>query len=244
MGLGKSVLVDEAEPASPIGRWYAHLFFMAKRKCLMFTHVKTYYTFVVYDLSREQIRGLIQVFRYYLGKQLYDDGFSPQAIKKALAEAESVAYAKAVDRKVISTMSQMIYEFDFYKYDGEAVIPQRLKKAGDALNHGIRGGNNNFIRPIEEFQPLLEDTMPITKDQAKEIARNHPSERKLKIDWVVSELPERFRDQLNMITEPCWYVSYYLADGPMRRKQGGYICVSRATGKVEYAGDVFDERKK
>ena len=87
MRMAKTDLVDKTSGESALNEWYAHLFFLARRKCVLFTHERTYYGFVAYDVKREDIRNLNGVFRKGLGHRLYEDGFSSDAIKKAIAVA-------------------------------------------------------------------------------------------------------------------------------------------------------------
>lgn len=233
MGLAQVDIIDTPLQPSALGEWYAHLFFLARRKCVMFVHAKTYYAFVAYDIKRQAIRRLDEVFRKSLGRRLYEDGFSPDAIKKALAVADTVTYGRATDRHVLSTMNRMVFEFgacmDMYGF----VTPQTLKESADFLPqtpHNIRG--SDYIIPLEEMQPILEEKYPVSKAQAKETAKACLNQRKRHIFAVTGHLPERLQTQA-LPSEPCWYVFYRWADEPYDRN-GKTMCVSRATGVVLY----------
>ena len=181
MGLARAVLIDNVSQGSAIGEWYAHLFFLARRKCVMFTHAKTYYAFVAYDIKRHDIRRLDEVFRVNLGRRLYEDGFSPDAIKKALATTDTVTYGRAADRHVLSTMNQMIYEFGACLDKYGFVTPQTLKKSADFLPRTPHKQGCDYIIPLEEMWPFLEEKYPVSKAQAKEIAQQCLSHRKHRI---------------------------------------------------------------
>jgi len=218
-----------------LDEWYAHLFFLARRKCVLFAHARTYYGFVAYGLKREDIRKLDEIFKKNLGYRLYEDSFSPEAIKKAMAITDTITYGRTIDRRVLGVMNQMIYEFgaclDRYGF----VTPETLKKAADLLpGTPHKQGHNwrDYIIPLEEMWPLLEEKYPITKAQAKEIADRQPSKRERRIFAVTGKLPERL--QLRTLpAEPCWYIFYQWADEPYNR-EGKTMCVSRATGAVLY----------
>jgi len=111
MGMTKADLVEKASSESALDEWYAHLFFLARRKCVLFAHARTYYGFVAYGLKREDIRKLDEIFKKNLGYRLYEDSFSPEAIKKAMAITDTITYGRTIDRRVLCVMNQMIYEF-------------------------------------------------------------------------------------------------------------------------------------
>ena len=236
MSVAKADLVENSSPESALGEWYAHLFFLARRKCILFAHSRTYYGFVVYGLKREDIRNLNEVFRKSLGQRLYEDGFSPEAIKKAIAAAaDTIVYGRTIDRRVLGVMNQMIYEFGACLDRHGFVTPETLKKAADLLPRSPHKQDPNwhdYIIPLEEMWPLLEEKYPISKTQAKEIAGCQTSQRKRRIFAVTGKLPERLQSR-SLPSEPCWYVFYQWADEPHNR-EGKTMCVSRATGAVLY----------
>lgn len=235
MSMGKADLDEKTSDQSALGEWYAHLFFLARRKCVLFAHARTYYGFVAYGLKREDIRGLDTVFRNSLGHRLYEDGFSPNAIKKAISAADTIVYGRTAERRVLGVMNQMIYEFGACLGRHGFVASETLKEAANLLPrtpHKQDPNWHNYIIPLEEMWPLLEEKYPISKTQAKEIAARQTSQRKRRIFAVTGQLPERLQSR-SLSSEPCWYVFYQWADEPYNRN-GKTICVSRATGAVLY----------
>lgn len=235
MGMAKADLVEKISNESALDEWYAHLFFLARRKCVLFTHARTYYGFVAYDVRREDIRNLDAVFRKNLGYRLYEDGFSPEAIKKAMAAADTVAYGRTIDRRVLGVMNQMIYEFGACLDRHGFITPETLKEAADFLPRSAHKQDRNwhdYIIPLEEMWPLLEERYPISKTQAKEIAGRQPSQRERRIFAVTGKLPERLQSQA-LPLEPCWYIFYQWVD-ELYNREGKTMCVSRATGAVLY----------
>lgn len=235
MGMAKTDLVEKPSSESALGEWYAHLFFLARRKCVLFAHARTYYGFVAYGLKREEIRDLKGIFRKNLGYRLYEDGFSPEAIKKAMAAADAITYGRTIDRRVLGVMNQMIYEFGACLDRHGFVTAETLRKAADLLPRTPHKQDRNwhdYIIPLEEMWPLLEEKYPISKAQAKEIAGRQSSQRKRRIFAVTGKVPDRLQSG-TLPPEPCWYVFYQWADEPYNRT-GKTMCVSRATGAVLY----------
>lgn len=235
IGITKADIAKIESHSSLLGDWYAHLFFLARRKCVIFAHAKTYYAFVTYDVKRQDIRRLDEIFRTNLGRRLFEDGFSPSAIKKALGTVNKVTYGCATDRHVLSTMNQMIYEFGACLDTHGFVTAETLKKSADLLPrtpHKQGRDWRDYIIPLEEIWSLLEEKYPISKAQAKEIAAQQPSQRKRRIFAVTGQLPERLQMH-TLPSEPCWYVFYQWADEPHNRT-GKTMCISRANGTILY----------
>jgi len=235
MGIAKADLVDKTSSESALNEWYAHLFFLARRKCILFAHAKTYYGFVAYGLKREDIRNLDEVFRKNLGYRLYEDGFSPEAIKKAIAAVDTIAYSRTIDRQVLGVMNHMIYEFGACLDRHGFVTPETLKEAADFLPRSAHKQDpnwHNYIIPLAEMWPLLEERYPVSKTQAREIAEKYSGQKIRRIFAVTGQLPERMQSRA-LPSEPCWYVFYQRADEPYNR-EGKTLCVSRATGAVLY----------
>ena len=108
-----------------------------------------------------------------------------------------------------------------------------FKKGAEFLPKSMHRKDGEYIIPLEEIQPLLEDEFPVTIAQAKEIARNHPSAQNRRIDHVGSTFPVQF-EKTGIPETPCWYVAYRLADEPLFKQDFRYMCVCRATVKVLY----------
>ncbi|MCG2711578.1 MAG: hypothetical protein L6416_04560 [Candidatus Omnitrophica bacterium] len=233
MGITKNDLVEKTSSESALDEWYAHLFFLARRKCVLFAHAKTYYGFVAYDVKREDIRKLDEVFRKNFGYRLYEDGFSPEAIKKANTVSDTVVYSRTIDRHVLSTMNQMIYEFGACLDRHGFITSQTLKKSSDFLPRTPHKQGRDYIIPLEEMWPLLEEKYPVTKAEAQEIAQTYQNVRKRRIFAITGQLPQRLQSQ-SLSLEPCWYVFYQWSDEQYHSNTGKTMCISRANGAVLY----------
>ena len=108
MGLKKSDLADLPESAND---WYAHLFYISRKKCLIFTHAKTLFTFIAMNVPRENIRMINEVFRMGLERTLLLEGFTSQDIDKILASVSDIVFAKTINRAVIGSMNDLIFQY-------------------------------------------------------------------------------------------------------------------------------------
>ena len=69
--------VDEKLPSDfneiSINDWNAHLFFLDKRKCLVFVNNLTFYTIFLTDLLKNDLKNIDLIFKERLQKQLVND---------------------------------------------------------------------------------------------------------------------------------------------------------------------------
>lgn len=72
MGLKPSDLADSDGAMGLLGDWYAHLFFYARQKCVLFAAEKTLCCFLTPALTHDRIRQLDEVFRDGLFRFLLD----------------------------------------------------------------------------------------------------------------------------------------------------------------------------
>lgn len=104
IGLTNSSLVDSAQDESTLGEWYANLFFVQRKKCIIFTNARTLFSFISFDINRAQIKNLGEVFRRGLGKALLDEDFDGALIQRLVNECRDIRFAKAHDRSVLGVM--------------------------------------------------------------------------------------------------------------------------------------------
>jgi hypothetical protein len=104
-----------------LNSWNAHLFTINKKKCLFFMNQETYFSFVVYDIKKPDIKNL---------NQLFITGFLFELNKLKLITAEQETplkenfsgvflHSSINNRKVIGNMNSHIQVLDFYKYEFE-----------------------------------------------------------------------------------------------------------------------------
>ncbi len=135
---------------SELNSWNAHLFTINRKKCLFFMNHETYFSFVVYDIKKIDIKNLDQLF-------LKGFLFELNKLKLITDEQEidlksnftSVFLHNSINnRKVIGNMSNLMQILDNHKY-----------KYGDMQDYFNRETLNkiplkqiNFMYPYEAIQ--------------------------------------------------------------------------------------------
>jgi hypothetical protein len=80
LGMQKRELNFVSESQKPLKEWYANLFYIDRKKCLIFTEAKSLFTFIVFGLYRKEIKNIEKIFRKGLSKILYYHNFNAEQI--------------------------------------------------------------------------------------------------------------------------------------------------------------------
>lgn len=160
-------------------RWFAHLFFFERKKCLMFTHAESRYSFVVPGVSRKDIQDIRPLFRKELSRNLYYQGFSAVQMRVLLDGVDHLVLARSKDRSVLASMNQLIYLFKvqcgnpFAPYADEGIVGRNRDLAEVPCSYqGL--GRRKYIKPLEELK-LFADSRPAkTSEPDFEVVRDSP----------------------------------------------------------------------
>ena len=118
--------VDQDLPSNIIQRslsdWNAHLFFIERKKCIVFVNNQTAYSVFIIDLLKKDLKDIDLLFYNRLIKQLkHDKIIKENESFELLFPAERLKFYKTNnDRKVIGRINDFVEMFKtnlFYKYD-------------------------------------------------------------------------------------------------------------------------------
>ena len=160
LGLVKSKLSSVPGNEAPFGEWYVNLFHLNRRKCLMFTNAGALFSFVVAGVSRKDIKNFPDLFRKELSKALFYEEFSAGQIQEIMKLADKITIAKTINRSVLSSMNQMIFEYEVtawkYRDLGEKGMIEANRKLNRMLRGAIGEGRHDYGVPIERNRKNLE----------------------------------------------------------------------------------------
>lgn len=157
-GKEKSELAQAAEEFGA-DEWYVNLFHLDRRKCLLFTHAGTLFSFVVAGVSRKDIQSLPRLFRKELSKALFYEEFAAAQIEEFMKRVQEIAIAKTTNRSVLSSMNQILYEYPYIAVRFAHLGAEGLIAANRELNTMLRGaigeGGRGYGIPIERFTEMV-----------------------------------------------------------------------------------------
>lgn len=139
-----------------LGDWYANVFWIEKKAHIIFTNVKTLYSFIVPEIYRDDIENFGKIFVFGFIQSLEGIGVSRELIFRILEEYSEFEIVKTNSRSIIASMNDHIYHFRGFDEDGR----MKSLKDVDVFNKNILrlpSGAMQYMTPLEKFNELIEN---------------------------------------------------------------------------------------
>ena len=92
-----------------LGSWFAILFRLERRKCVLFTNDRTLYSVLLYGLRKPDFEALGQRFTKQLLSNLKTDGFPPELVTSIGMTCQKASWSATNSRSVLGSMNDMIF---------------------------------------------------------------------------------------------------------------------------------------
>jgi hypothetical protein len=104
-----------------ISDWYAHLFFVQNRKCIVYVNILTYYCVFISDIVKKDLKNIDEIFKNRLQEQLeYDRILDDYEEAIFLTGGSEIGFLKTSNiKKAIGKINDYVYRFKmhcFHKY--------------------------------------------------------------------------------------------------------------------------------
>jgi hypothetical protein len=132
--LGPTVaLAAEAEDDPHLGSWFANLVHVERRKCVLFTHSISLYSFLVPDVKVAEIRNTRTLFLEHLGRSLALHEIDPSTLDLLAARYSEYSVLKTNSRSVLGSMNDMLYQLEGCLIEENGLAPAAVA----AFNHMV-----------------------------------------------------------------------------------------------------------
>ena len=84
--LSKIIGLKTRQPSICLDNWNGHIFYLEGRKCLVFVHKETFYSFVIFDILKKHLNNFKKVFIDNLLNQLDKDQVLTKEIQNFLLD--------------------------------------------------------------------------------------------------------------------------------------------------------------
>ena len=145
---------DGTQDANEFGCWHANLLRIDRRKCVLFTHDKTLYTFFVPGLTKPHFQNFHEVFRQNLFKSLITENLSQNHIEIILDDIREIEISKTNNRSVLGSMNDLTFQLKHHIADEGGLLSADIVKLNHDLNR-IPMSAIKEIYSIYELQNLL-----------------------------------------------------------------------------------------
>jgi hypothetical protein len=154
-----------ANPPHSEDDWYANMFWVARKKCLLVTHAGTLFSAVAFDIKKADITPIGQFVSSILIERCANEGIRP-----ALLGVDAVAtplLARTSSRSVLAVMSQMQIEIAHISHSPRGHT--RLDPFGwnHFLNRALRRQGRDYATPLDLVQTWDPETTRLSRLAAR-----------------------------------------------------------------------------
>jgi len=104
---------DSKDLFSDIISWHANLLRIDRRKCVLFTHDTTLYSFFVHGLKKPDFENVREVFRQNLLKSLIVEEIPQKQIETFLETTRDIRISKSNNRSVLGSMNDLAFQLKY-----------------------------------------------------------------------------------------------------------------------------------
>jgi len=115
----KSEVSDISQGDSILGNWYANIFSVDRRKAIVFVNEKTFLSFIVYGISKRNIKDIKEIFINVLCQLLSLESFSKNDIENTMKGCEEIQYTVTNSKTVLGNVNDIVKLYKhFILYEG------------------------------------------------------------------------------------------------------------------------------
>jgi len=144
----------ESDVVSEVESWHANLLRIDRRKCVLFTHDTTLFSFLVPGLRRPDFDHFDVVFGEGLFRSMRLFDFTQDQIEQMLDWSRHISYAKTNNRSVLGSMNDLAFHIEYYIADDGSLDTADLATMHKRINE-IPFKAIDYKYPREQLQALL-----------------------------------------------------------------------------------------
>ncbi|MFC1815546.1 DUF6933 domain-containing protein [Thermodesulfobacteriota bacterium] len=126
--------LDSSQLFDEFGSWHCNLLRIDRRKCVLFTHDRTLYSFLVPGLTKPDFQNIYEVFRQRLFKNLLEEKIPQKQIELFLDNNRKIEIAKTNNRSVLGSMNDLTFQLKYKICDEGGILNTNFLKLNHDLN--------------------------------------------------------------------------------------------------------------
>lgn len=146
---------DSIQQPSDLSGWHANLLRIDRRKCVLFTHDTTLYSFFVPGLKKPDFENIREVFGQNLFKSLMAENLPQKHIELFLDDIREIEISKTNNRSVLGSMNDLTFQLKYQIADEGGIEITDIRKLVHDLNR-IPMSAIEEIYSIYELKKLFE----------------------------------------------------------------------------------------
>ena len=147
-------LIDE----NNLGTWNANVFYVSKKKCLLFVNSKTFFSFVIPRFSMKHIDKLDELFIENFYNQLLYEKIAVDYDSLCSKIGKITFNSTNNDRKIIGILTYNIEKMNYFKYEYPVFNASVIREMTEKLNL-TPFEQLGWKHPYEEMEALLSNNI-------------------------------------------------------------------------------------
>jgi hypothetical protein len=153
----KTDLVDLGDGV--LGSWFANLFRVERRKCVLFTNDRTLYSVLLFGLRKPDFDSLGLRFRDGLIANLQAAGLPAEQVASLGIACRTVTWGATNSRSVLGSMNDMISITKYMVAIKRHETEEEIALQNHQLNR-MPMSSLKLVRPVDEMRAALEEWAP------------------------------------------------------------------------------------
>lgn len=108
-GLVKGDLSEIEDGSSLLGNWFANMFYVDRKKVIIFMNEKSLFSFFKFGVNRKQIREMEDLFFQGLDHALNLEGFKKCEINRVFNNDTKIEYTSTNSRRVLGNLTDLVF---------------------------------------------------------------------------------------------------------------------------------------
>lgn len=145
-----------------LGKWNATVFYIDRKKCLLFTNGKTKYNVILTNITVADFKKIDVLFKEACYAQLINDGIITEFETLSTIIGSLHLLPTDNDRSTTGFQNQRLYELDWWKYEFEKLEHMPMKDLSNRINtspiHIGKGRKmSDYTNSVVEMKKIIHD---------------------------------------------------------------------------------------
>lgn len=98
---------------SMLGNWCANIFYINRKKCIIFMNERSYFSVIIFSVTKSDLGNIYSRFREELGRVLLDEDFEGATIQKIVNDLKRVSFGNITNKSILGTMNNHVLDARF-----------------------------------------------------------------------------------------------------------------------------------
>lgn len=154
IGITKSDFCNICQSDSILGNWYANIFIIDRRKAIAFVNERTFLSFLIYGISKRNIKGIKELFINGLSQLLSLEGFTATDIENNIKGCAEIQYTITNSKTILGNVNDIVNLYKHFILSDGGMESCNLSEIIAQINRTPQR-NLNWANSIETVKEII-----------------------------------------------------------------------------------------